>query len=372
MHSLTKKWAAAHDEYHRHPFTLNILNSGHTYPIKIAIHYTCGATSSSLSTSVQNFLTSTLDILLFVMGDDSLALMRKNGEFLMFMCDFSRMDRTHSSFLRSAIEDKFSDWSALLGQYRKEMYSAPWHLKFRASEKNTRPPVDFKQFFPESVDMLLTGEPGTSLLNSITNACVTSVILAHYCAGNPVDIPFEYAQFGLVAKNPKITNEHFAVDYLKGVFLMTVNKEYEWIRLPSFLAKYGKVLTNPTTILPQIKDPDKRARALLYYQWLGYGDMNTNWFYTSLGDLIREYCMPDKHYDLKESVDTDFVKGSWQITQTSCYIDDHEWNNFMWYRYQVVPEQMEEFLESFEQVLKSPLPCIYSHQLVTILERRDY
>lgn len=223
--------------------------------------------------------------------------------------------------------------------------------------------------------MLLTGEPGTSLLNSVTNGVVTSHVLANLFVKNTTDVTREYRKFGLVAKNPMLTSDHQLTDYLKGVFLKDCQDKYTWIRLPSFLCKFGKVLTNPKTILPHVKDSEKRARMLLYYQWLGYGDMATNWFYSRLNDMIVKHCSFD--YD-KETlanlveIETDFVMGSWQITQASCYVPDHEWNDFMRKRYSVTVEDMEMFLYSYERWLSSPIPSGYSDQLVYVLGRRDY
>lgn len=364
-HAFTKAWAESHNHTLNGIVTRHYNDYGDGFGItyKIAIYYTCGATSAELSQAVNSFLQSPgLHVLLMVMGDDTFAIIRHSKHHVTyFMCDFSRMDRTNSSFLRDSVNDEIALIFEPLALERKSMYSKPWSFVRTKSIKGRVQP-DHKS---TKIDMLLTGEPGTSVINSIVNATVGVDVLTSYLHCNMEQFEGMYAMYGFVARGAKVVNNVSECDYLKGVFLETTDDDIHWIRLPSFLCKFGKVLTRPKNILKE-PNSDKLIRLLIRAQWAGYGDMRTNWFYCSIHDLISKYCgdvIPDTDH---------FKLGDWQITQSHVYVPDHVWDQFMINRYGIYDFDMTGFLHLFEELLKGEMPCVYFSDLITTLGRRDY
>lgn len=364
-HWITKSWASTHDENLANPFTVPQITFGvDAKPIQVAVVYTCGFTSKQLAKAFISYQHSSIDIMLLVMGDDSLAAVRKKDTQYYFACDFSRMDRTHSHKLRWAVEEEFGNTNMEWIKWRQELYRKTWVLKTGKHGKNREQPFMKRK----DIDMLLTGEPGTSIMNSVTNAAVTSIILTQVCVeGGEFDIEGEYKKYGFITKGARLEYQLIGLDYLKGVFLLSDEEHVQWIRLPSFLCKFGKVLTNPKVISKE-RSPDRRSRELLWAQWLGYGDMATNWFYKKLDKLLRNKVS----VELSPEVSEYFKLESWQITQDSTWITDEEWDSFMFHRYNLTHEDQEEFLEFFASVLDSQLPAVYSSEFIDALGRRDY
>jgi len=189
--------------------------------------------------------------------------------------------------------------------------------------------------------MRLTGEPATCLANSLVNL---------YAAINSWDDAKRFEDYGLKVKFRK--SEH--VTFLKGVFLKNENNLYTWTRLPSFLLKFGKVLTNPAVIHKKI--PYKQScKMLLRAQWLGYGNLGvSNWFYNAIQEQV---------YRLSENIVKPLDLNEFQITQDGFdFIPDDNFNSFMLERYNLDHTMLLHYIKTLSEIKE--VPCIYTHPIM--------
>lgn len=332
------------------------------------IYFTCGSNSSSLDYFVNNLIETNSSGQL-VMGDDTWML--KNGPTpYIIENDFSRYDRTHHKGLRKIFDRVLckNGYSELV-MYREHMYKKT--LKMRANAKKgdgrTLPNCNFIYGAKEQVDQLYTGEPATCLYNSFTNALTATYIFSEDIEDvnlYKADAIQKFDECGLICKDMQIHTDIESATFLKGVFLKGKDKKYHWIRLPSFLTKFGKVLKPHNVILKHAKNPNDRAIKLLKAQWLGYGNMKTNWYYKRIDFEINRICQ-------NVSVESDSLE-FWQVKQDYVDIEDEVWNNFMFSRYQITEEDMLEHISMLQTIQPIMLPCIYHVPILMKLIDRDY
>lgn len=284
------------------------------------------------------------------MGDDTLLLLEKET---VLESDFSRYDRTQNKELRKLVDDVLRPHFPNLVEDRENMYKRELTMGIRKLRKKLPKIVDKNK---NKVDMRYTGEPATCLDNSIINAVTTAVALEDYVDRN---IPFAdtYDQFGLTAKT--VIRDLKGSTFLKGVFLQDKEGYYMWVRLPSFLLKFGKTLTDYRNTYK--RSLNESARMALHSQWSGYGDMRTNWFYTRFHNLMVKLTGTLK---IKETDDLE----QWQVVSSGGYIEDDEWNAFMLSRYRITVDEMEMFLVALETVSWDQLPVKYHNRLLLKLE----
>jgi len=141
-----------------------------------------------------------------------------------------------------------------------------------------------------------------------------------------------------------------------------------WIRLPSFLGKFGKTLTNFVQTVKIGKSYTEKAAIMLWSQWLGYGNMDTNWFYIAFGKKLKNLVL--KYITELPGKDTAVPLEFWQIkSDTTCEVTDNEWNAFMHSRYGLRPRDLEILLEQLDDC---PFPAVLTNDAVTVMVRRDY
>jgi len=315
-------------------------------------YFTCGATSKYINWFV-NVCVESGAVGQLLMGDDTNLILPEG------MClenDFSRFDRTQCDELRDLVNDLLIDFPKLK-ENRKKMYSRQLKMRLRKISKSLPRFVDDKG---KRVQMRYTGEPATCLDNSIINAVTTAVVYEHVLDGG--DWAEGYAKFGLVAK-PQVRRLEGST-FLKGVFLRNTEDKYMWVRLPSFILKFGKTLTDYNTTYKKSKL--ENARLALHSQWSGYGDMRVNWFYTAFHNIVMRCVGENKNVPPAE------VLAPWQVVQSKDgYISDEKWNGFMLERYNISVEEMQSFLSMFDHVTSDSLPIKYHSNLLLKLER-DY
>lgn len=328
-------------------------------------YLTCGSTSNLLDAFIKRALSADKGLWQLLMGDDTLLLNRYNNTVL--ENDFSRYDRTQNDFLLSVpnlvlLANGYDE----LVEFRKQQYLKP--VVFKTHRKLRKPLPKLKTPSGEKPQMRMTGEAATCLDNSINNAFSTLIAIQ---AGG--DITQEYARCGLVAK-AIVTDTVMYSTFLKGVFLPDVNGDFRWVRLPSWICKFGKVLTDPFAVFKGT-DKNEVARALLWAQFKGYGDMTNNWFYRRIAAHIERITGKP----MVSAIELE----KWQIEQTGATeddgivqskveISDEVWDTFMMKRYKVSREMMENYLDTLEQISPSSLPCIYGNDLLQIMLVRDY
>jgi hypothetical protein len=311
----------------------------------VSAYYTTGAISTDLNRYV-NYAMTQKAVSIMVNGDDTWAI--DNTQSTIFIeCDYRKFDATQSEPLRDVFH-QFLDVNML------QEYTAIWKDLYneRVTYRNrkTGKAVVFK-----GKTGFLTGEPGTSVRNSFTNILVTTRAITS------IDPIAAYTKAGLLPKY-KSGKEHYRT-FLRGVFLLNQQHQLCWIKLPSFLLKFGKFFTNPYSVYPSSWSASKKLQQMLLSTWLGYGHMNSNWFYGAIGKNIFRLC-PDA---IK-------IAGKNSEYNVFCndkeYIMDEDFDSFMLYRYSISHSMMLSFVEFLNSV--PSIPCRYWHPLLNVLEEIDY
>jgi hypothetical protein len=335
----------------------------HKYQMKFCPFFACGAHSYQLNQFVNHALGAEEGIFQMLMGDDTLLIDRyyivgeKRGRVI--ENDFSRYDRTQSKLLRklmAGILDRSG--YAELNRLRALQYLRKILPKRSRGSKIKN--VALKTPKGNPVDMRMTGEGATCLDNSVINHVTTAVVMA-YEDVTPLQEGFE--RFGLVAKIKQSDTPEGAT-FLKGVLLPDADSVYCWIRLPSFLLKFGKVLTDPRLMYPKEKSVGNICKKVIMAQWKGYGDLRVNWFYSRLHEEIVRICG-------NQDVEAVTLK-EWQVVQSPCWIPDEVWNKFMLSRYNITVDGMNNILRCFSNIDGCDLPAVYHVPELVQLLLTDY
>jgi len=332
------------------------------------IYFTCGATSSSLDAFVNHLIDNGLTGQL-VMGDDTWMLKLDGPRMYVIENDFSRYDRTHHRGLRDIFSKVLiNNGYGELVTLRDNMYKKDLNMKTKVKKGHGKlPNCNYIYGKKTRVDQLLTGEPGTCLVNSFTNALTATYIFNEQILDvvkYKQDAIETFDECGLICRDMAIHTTISAASFLKGAFLLGNDEKYHWVRLPSFLSKFGKVLKPHNIIMKNAKNPNDRARKLLKAQWLGYGNMKTNWFYRALDAEIVRICQDVKTE--KECLEF------WQIEQDLVDIPYDIWNDFVFQRYGLTIDDMEQFISTLQTIDPIMLPCIYYAPMIDALVERDY
>jgi hypothetical protein len=326
--------------------------------------FSCGANSSSLDHFLRLAQQGRDQIFQLLMGDDTLAIDKYANRVI--ECDFSRYDRTQSKFLRDLVNQIIDrgGYSELL-QQRLRMYSK--EVFFKRNKTKCREPLP-KMLDSDGykLDMRITGEPATCLDNSIINAITTLFAMADLGVQAPTQKELEdmYLKCGLIAKikiHPTLEGSTF----LKGAILTGSDTHPHWVRLPSFLLKLGKILTDPNAIYKN-KSVVFQSCAILYSQWLGYGNMRVNWFYTLIDDEINRICKQCKNKVTPEKLP------DWQVVQSLTWIEDTVWDHFMLKRYQISPLEALALIDCLKQIEPEDLPGTVYVPMFLKLKDVDY
>lgn len=323
------------------------------------LYFTCGASSSSLSNFV-NSIRGTGMIGIKVLGDDSHLQDGKDPKQRIVENDFKTFDRSQSTALRKPIDEMLKRCGFIkLVEGRKRMYKrnlkmfVPSHLMNTNRSKH----LAIVDINGKKADMRYSGEAATCLDNSFVNGFSTMAVWMEV-DGNPDLITQEYAKLGLTAKIKVVDISDST--YLKGTYIKEkTNHDVAWTRLPSFLLKFGKTQEDPNVILKaKYLTLNEKCRMLLKAQWLGYGEMRTNWFYKELDACFRN-CT-----EMEIPVEAETKLESWQVRQDCVEIDDDEWNRFVLARYSITKTECEDFLKQLRTALTFDLPVLWHHPMI--------
>jgi len=299
-----------------------------------------------------------------VMGDDTWAFDGATRKVL--ENDFSRYDRTQHYLLRELANQVLARAGEdELLRSRDRMYARKIVFKKPRGVCKTMPPI--VDIHGETADMRNTGETATCQDNTIVNGCT---FVACWGDLDPLEmlepcLPLEakFLELGLVAKLKFVDIQDST--FLKGAILpCTGATQFSWVRLPSFVLKFGKTLKDPRQIVKKPWDLEMKCQSVLLGQWLGYGDMRTNWMYLRIDAVIRDLCsgVTPHRLHLKD----------WQVVQNPTWIQDEDWNSFLLSRYKISVEEAEDFCTYFEGLATVQLPAAYSHPILRKLWETDY
>jgi hypothetical protein len=317
---------------------------------KIAcFHYASKFSDVAMNQFVNLAMLSPCGKFVLVLGDDTMIIDRDIGRYT--EVDFSAYDSTQ---VRGGGLDLFPALLEKMGcveqadEY-KNMYNEKIKWKHNQSGEKLEMPDSW-----ETSPSRMSGEPGTSVANSYTTIIATKAVLEGTSS---------YARLGLVAKE-RHSNE-LDTTFLKGIFLYSVKADkWYWTRLPGFVLKL-KSFTEPMSVYKGKYSVQKAQQQLLWSQWLGFGNTQTNWFYTKLGNIIKNLC------PLASNTDTIYVKEEYKVfTEDKFYIEDIEFDSMMWNRYGISREESEDYL-SFISENATALPIIYQHSLTDKLFEVD-
>jgi hypothetical protein len=314
----------------------------------VSAFFTCGASSEDLNIYLNAALNGTPGIYILVMGDDTLAIDSTGIKIKFIETDYSKFDATQTKELRDVFH-KFLDLIGCSAQRKiwEEMYEQPVRYYHRGTNTKLNYPA---------YSTLYTGEPGTCLRNSITNIMVSAIAIAY-------DDPSVYTRAGLIVKR-KIFEDIQECTFLRGAFLLNREGTYQWTRLPSFILKFGKSFSDPLCIYPKTWTRSQRWEQFLYSQWKGYGEMNTNWFYSSLQDQINRLTPNRK-------TDEEIKLTNYQVySDVGDFIEDEIFDKFMEKRYGITRIQAENFIDTLSEIPR--IPALYVDPIIDVLLRRDY
>jgi hypothetical protein len=309
------------------------------------IFFSCGATSEDLDHFRNLSRSAPLDEFWFtVMGDDMGSLFAE--------ADFSKFDRTQSKALIKRLMDQVKWWGF---PELKKVWKFQYALPKKAFHKESGTEIHMRQKVGK-----MTGETATCWSNSIFN--IYSTIFSHHnfeCE----DVTEGYLNYGFVVKyqNPKY------ITYLKGVYLKNVIGRDQWTRLPSFIGKFGKVLSDYTTLPGLTGSIQERAATMLWSQWLGYGDMQSNWFYMAIHKQIERI----SRLYLKKLPAESISLEKWQIKASKTIeITDDVFNLFVYERYGLDKDDLQTIIDLYSQV--KIIPCVITCPIATWMVDRDY
>jgi len=345
---ITKSLSQGVFSKHGHEFVYN-----HT-PARA--YFTCGALSSDLDDFFNSAIAGS-GLWLLSMGDDLAGVHDDRGRKYYFESDFSKYDRTISNKL----VDIFFVMLETLGfkEYEQAFFKI-WQVKLSMRSRRWEKMTGKKsQQINSSYDGLKlpghrTGEPATCLLNSVLSIFVTIYVMNRF--SNPVQ---GYAAFGLTAKFLRRNTPN--VTFLKGMFLENEHGNYQWTRMPSFIAKLGKTMTDPCDIFK--KPPVASYHDCLRSQWLGFGDMSSVFYYSQLNNLILKKTFLST---ITVPPQLDF----WKITSVSkAKIPFDVYRQFLASRYNSTCEDFEEFLSLLD---RGTIPFVYRSKFIEHAADTDY
>jgi hypothetical protein len=313
---------------------------------KNSFYYASSFDDVELNMYFNSAINSTTGTYSMVLGDDTATLDRDNCKYI--ETDYSNYDSTQT---KGGALDVFPEYLRQLGCVEQaDSYDAMYKEKIDWKHGPTQVPLEMPDEF-ETPPWRMSGEPGTSLANSLTNIVATNAVLEGFAT---------YEDLGLVVKkkvfdSPKIT-------FLKGIWLYShCANEYKWVRLPSFLLKL-KVFTDPVTVYPKHFTPTKCYQQMLYSQWLGFGNMLNNWFYKAFDKFIRKLCPLALEVEHKEQYRV--------YSRTKFLIEDAIFDAFMLDRYNLSAGDTLDFIEFLNREVLS-IPAIVRHPLLDRLAQID-
>jgi hypothetical protein len=317
-----------------------------TYTVsKVAcFHYASKFNDTNMNEFVNIAMKSPCGKFVLVLGDDTMVIDRDLGQYREI--DFSAYDSTQ---VKGGALDLFPELLRKMGCVKQADDYAAMYAEKISWRHNSGKKIEMPDEWKTSPSRM-SGEPGTSVANSYTTIMATKAVLEGTST---------YARLGLVAKE-KISNK-LDTTFLKGIFLYSSSKDrWFWTRLPSFILKL-KSFTEPKSIYKTFS-AEKAQQQLLWSQWLGFGNTNTNWFYVEMTKLVRRLCPLASNVELKEDYKV--------YTEESFYIEDCEFDTMMLNRYGITREESENYLE-FLNKNATALPIIYQHSLTDKLFEKD-
>jgi len=337
------------------------IHMSHPIPWKGSVYTICFA-HGTLSTDLDiyyNKALATKGYHQLVLGDDT-GLIVNQAKITIIENDFSGYDRSENKDLLEEDNQLLirCGFRALVND-KREMYKKSL-VMFAPEFANCKLPI-IRDISGAPVEMRFTGESDTCGGNSRINGTST---MAGVCCCETKDgidlaaLQQHYKNLGLTAKLKEVAANRLT--FLKGVFLLNVNEKYSWVRLPSFLIKFGKILNNPQILDKRNLPYHQKVQSFLLGQWLGYGKMKTNWFYTAIDEQIRRICSVQEARVFKLE--------DWQVQQGECYIPDDNWNMFMLDRYNISVEEQQSLIQSFQTVDGDELPVIIRNNIIDKLD----
>lgn len=313
---------------------------------KFTFYFTCGAVSSD----IDDYFDAVKQIPGYhtvVMGDDSLTMVV--GETIYWIeNDFSKFDRTQCNQLRKVNDDWLErhGYTDLI-EFRKQEYAKEW--AFRVKSDTWKFPKRPKDLNGDEVEMRYTGEADTCFGNSMITIRAFIAVVSSGFGNTAARMTKGYAKLGLKVKCNFM--EKYPT-YLKGVMIHDVLGKLRWVRLPSFILKFGKILTNPKNIEVGEKNLtlQKRLTILLRGQWLGYGQMCVTRFYTDMNKEILRIC--------SETSKVNYIYGleAHQVKMTGAFtISEEAFDSFLWDRYKMHPLVFENYLHALRKITTLPV-----------------
>jgi hypothetical protein len=306
--------------------------------------YACKATSKDLDLFMNRALSHHgKSVFIMALGDDTWIYDTSTGQVI--ETDYSKFDRTQSKKLQEI-------WYSFLEQVGAREYVQIWQQLYSEKIVARHRKSGYLYNLDPSLEFMLTGEPGTSVRNTVTNIFISALATTQG--------PKEYEDAGLIVKR-KVFKNPSGSTFLRHVAIRH-GGTWTFVRTPSFLVKFGKTRKNPKEMYPKTWTIDRCYKQILWSQWLGYGNLQkSNWFYRAIHAKLKRLC---------NAADEPLFRPYHITSHVEKTIDDEEWNSFMSQRYGITPDDQWAFLKLLEQV--QTLPSVLRSPVNDLLCARDY
>lgn len=291
----------------------------------------------------------------FIFAGDDTFFMFHSDQLLFGEVDFSKYDRTQGAHALSFEADILTILlcdPSMVGKLL-EAIIAPAVYEDKS--------IDYRV----KVDMPIqraTGGPDTTLGNSLNNALTTWSLFL-----NPDPdihaLPQHQASFGFESKF-KISSQFLGMTFLKGSWFPS-KTSFVWLPLPSQAIKLGKILTDPRLIYPN-DAPRVAWRKAAFALAQGVGEIPSN--YPILGDLLQLYRLNGVENDKK-------LKENFYRAEVDCHdveIDEEFVSIFLFDRYGITNDEIEELRESLRQLRNEEFPFLFPSNSIWTKLWSDY
>lgn len=317
------------------------------------------------------------EIAVVVAGDDSIIF--RHGVW--YTADYSAYDSTQTT---SSLVHASKLWMSKMGapEEFQQFFHQVYDQKFSIRDKKGNWKVSGKMPL-----QFATGLAITTLNNTVTNALALLAALLEMNTSQAPEtfvLDFTLRSLGLI---PKINRYETpaGVDFLKGIFMPTINGEYSWHRLPSSVLKLGKTLKDPHLIvnkalrLPKDKRLSKAECAKIAAHSIAQGMNHADRNCPFLGPVLKMYDtlrLPDVNGGQPKTIEMSALVENLEYTKLSVKnrpVAAGAWDDLMHNRYDISPTESQSFAALVEAATEADVfPVLFTHPATEKLLAIDY
>jgi hypothetical protein len=281
IQAMQKSWATRFSHDSEPVMIPDPCGSREDFPV--FLYFADHATSETIEAFINRAISGPEGLHLAVLGDDTVAFLNIGGKLFKYEGDYSKFDKCQGKELLMLMYKSLQVMYPDVRQTWMRMYNEG--MKMRKGE--------YKDHFfqlPEKnwlyLNMGISGENATCLRNSIINATVTINIFQFVYYKIKLEgrgftnlgetwLKNSFLRYGLEVKPIwRGIDDPYPVTFLKGAILERTDGTVAWVRLFSFLGKFGKSMRHIDVLDTRPLGYQERVAQFLYNMYRGYGDMS--------------------------------------------------------------------------------------------------